>query len=131
MTSISTRLLEGIPYALVEGTIGIFGGAALGFAYAKLADLPAGQAARAYAVWHAAQAIIGNLAHFLFRDNPQAQVFSALTISTTSMVIGIRELEKRGLIGQKLTIFYTLWQTAVVIFFLSKIIRMQSERTVQ
>lgn len=105
----------------LSSAIGVLTGTALGalagFTYAKLADLPANQAAKAWAVWFAAEGSLMMIASALIKG-PVAKRFVMTAISGISTAVGIHELQKRNLIGQKMVIFLVISQVIGVVRFL-------------
>lgn len=102
MISIQNTLSEAATctyQCLVVGAIGATGG----YFYAKLADLPAGQVAKAFAIWYTAEAALITLVQAWIKD-PTPQVAAYVLIHTATTAIGIHELRKRGLLGNKMII---------------------------
>ena len=90
-------------YAAVGGGFGYLGG----FIYAKLADLPAAETAKAYAVAHAALAVIPSVVKNLTEGMKHAHYING---GVTSLLFAtyIFELRRRGLMGDKLLICFTI-----------------------
>ena len=104
MTAISDRFIQGISTSLKSIPISTIVGASFGFVYAKLSNIPAGQTAKVYAIWHLAHAALTGFAQGFFHDNLKAKPLSTTAISIISVAVAIPELLKRGLMGQKLKI---------------------------
>lgn len=104
MASIGTRLVNGIVGSIVASPFVAAGGALCGYIYGKFADLPAAQVAKAVAVWNVAETALLTLTATL-TENKSAQAFIRAVVLTISTAVGIQELQKRELIGAKMTIF--------------------------
>ncbi len=108
--SIITNTFNGVVAGLLSIPPNAFFNALGGAVYAKLADLPVKQVAIAYAVWGAAEAALINFVANVFKDYPRMSMFSQISINIGVTYIGISEVEKRGLIGNKLKIFFIVAQ---------------------
>ncbi len=108
--SIITNTFDGVVAGLQSIPPNALPTALGGIVYAKLADLPVKQVAIAYAVWAAAEAALLNFVANVFKDYPRMSMFSQISITIGSTYIGISEIEKRGLIGNKLKIFLIVLQ---------------------
>jgi uncharacterized membrane protein len=104
MASFGVRLVNGIVGSAIAVPFVATGGALCGFIYAKLADLPAGQVAKAWAIWNAAESALMTMIA-TFTENKTTQAFIRATVLTISTIIGMNELQKRDLIGPKMTVF--------------------------
>ncbi len=93
-------------------------GALAGFVYAKFADLPVGQVAKAWAIWFAVQDAFMRLA-VTFTENPSTQALIKAAIVTTSTIIGIEELQKRGVLGHIMAIVLVALNTLNILGFLA------------
>lgn len=120
MASIATRCISGTMAAMVSAPISAAFGALTGFIYAKLAHLPQGQVAKAWAVWSAAHTALIAFSQVLIEGNV-AKAVTATVINVASTAIGIQELQKRDLIGKKMVIFLVVMQVLAVVGFLAKL----------
>lgn len=96
---------------------GVWGGL-VGYVYGKLADIPAVEAAKAYAIWDAAQSALATFVSS-FTDNFTHKVLISCTISTIGTAVGIYELRRRGLMGDKMMVFTVAMKAAAVALSLS------------
>jgi hypothetical protein len=120
MTSIAKRLVNGIYETTCIGSIGAATGALTGFIYAKLANLPADQVAKALAIWCAVEAALQMLANYLAEGDPTAELVIKISIFSIPAYIGLHELQDRGFIGEKMKIFLIAMRTIIIFgnFFL-------------
>jgi hypothetical protein len=119
MASFGVRLVNGIVGSAIAAPFVAAGGALCGFIYAKFADLPAGEVSKAWAVWNVAEAALLQLAASL-TENKTAQAFLRATVLTISTTVGIRELQKRELIGPKMTTFLIAIRALGILGILAK-----------
>lgn len=103
MTTINDKIISGTFSAALSAPIGLIGGYLFGFVYAKLADLPADRAGKAYAVFGLALATISAFVTVLTSEMPNGKFFRSATVIIVGLV-GIGELRRRGLMGDNLTI---------------------------
>src|SRR5438105_7887277 len=100
MTSLGVRLTDGLYnsllYPLLAG-----GGALIGYAYATLAQLPASQVAKAWAVWLAAETVILTLGSAFSKTEAGRSMIRG-TLLTTTGIIAFWELRRRELVGDKM-----------------------------
>jgi hypothetical protein len=120
MVSIAGRVIGGTVSAAVAAPFFAVCGAFVGYVYAKLADLPANQAAKAWAVWSAAQTALATFSQALV-EGKLAKACVTTTVSVITTAIGINELQKRGLIGHKMIVFFAVMQVFSVIGLLAQL----------
>lgn len=104
MASFGARVVTGIVGSVMASPFVAVAGALGGFIYAKFADLPANQVAKAWAAWSVAESALLNLSATL-TENKRAKAFIRAIVMTITTTIGIKELQKRELIGPKMIIF--------------------------
>lgn len=97
------------------------GGGFFGYAYGRLADLPAYRVAKAWAVWHAAQRAIISLTNF-FIEKESSKALATTVISAITTTIGVNELRKRGFIGNKMLCFFIGVEVLSIYYFCEDII---------
>lgn len=106
MVSIGTRFVTEMTTVVFQTPKFAVGGALLGYIYGKLANLPAVQCAKAWAILDVASNAILNFADAMIEAQSHrgriAKAFVLSTIRVTSTAIGIHELRKRGLLGDKM-----------------------------
>lgn len=100
MTNLGIRDVLGV--TLISTWVGM-GGALCGYIYAKLADLPCDQVAKAWAVWNAAETALVIIA-VTFTENHRTQKVITATILGITTTIGIQVLQKRNLIEKYMVI---------------------------
>lgn len=104
MQNLGFRLYNGVVGALVVSPL-IGGSMALcGYVYAKFKDLPPGQVALAFAVWHTAEAFFLTITA-TFSENKKTQAFIRTAVLITSSIIATYELHKQEILGPKMIIF--------------------------
>jgi hypothetical protein len=108
MTNFAVRFADGVIGATITAPFvalgdALIGGALIGYIYGKLADLPADQVAKAWAIWNVAEVALTTLSA-TFTENKTAQALIRATILTLTTAIGIQELQKRGLVGENMVI---------------------------
>lgn len=101
MVAVENRPIEQIFHFVFEKTLLTAGGALFGYAYAAAANLPASQSAKAWAVWMVAESIILSLGSLLTEKHSTLMVIKAAFFTCTS-IIGIDEMRKRGLMGDRM-----------------------------
>lgn len=79
-------------------------GALVGYVYAKLADLPAGPSAKAWAVLLVAENAMVQLATAI-TEHRDARAILRITAIVVTGTYGIQEMRKRGLMGDKMMYF--------------------------
>lgn len=94
-------------WAAVSGALGYGFGYLGGFIYAKLADLPAGETAKAYAVAHAALSAINSLVRNLTENTKHAHYING-GVNVLLNSVYIYELRRRGFMGDKLLIICSI-----------------------
>jgi hypothetical protein len=118
MTSIPERFLRGTIESVYSAPFVAGGSALFGFVYAKLADLPASEVAKAWAIWGLAQNTLMTFSDNLIEHNVAKRLFQ-VTITSASTYIGIQECRKRGLMGDKMMIVLIAFQALMILSFLS------------
>jgi len=108
MTSIEKRINDELYHSAPSFPLIIAGGAFFGYAYATFAHLPAPQAAQAWAVWISAESILLSLGEILGTTEANRTMIKTVFF-TFSSLIGIEELRKRGVMGDK------VWQASVIL----------------
>lgn len=103
MTSIGVKLMSGVTNVVVNVPLAAAFGACGGYIYAKLAGLPAGQAAKAYAIYAVAMSAVQNFLNATIEDEDVRTVCIG-TLQVAVQGFTIHELSKRGLMGDKLKI---------------------------
>lgn len=116
MIPVGQRLYDECKTSLFYAPLMISGGALFGYVYAALADLPAHQAAKAWAVWSVAELIILSLGSALAETDANRMLIKA-TLFTFTTVIGINELRRQKLMGDRLMSAAILMR-ALIIFAL-------------
>lgn len=86
----------------------------LGYIYSKLADLPPTETAKAWAVWFVAENAFTGLA-VAFSEDLSTKKFIKASCILLGGILGISELEKRGLIGHKMTIFIAVMRALAIL----------------
>jgi hypothetical protein len=120
MTDFQVRVCGGLLGAAIITPIAGGMGALIGYVYAKLADLPATQAAQAWAVWFVVESIFITLAE-AFTENQPAQALIKSAVFTAISLIGLHELQKRGAIGNNMVIFVAVLTTYAIQSFLRNV----------
>lgn len=119
MASFRLRVCGGLIGAAIMTPIASGAGALAGYIYAKLADLPAGRAAQACAVWLAVENALMTLAAAI-SEKPSTQVLIKIAVFTITSIIGIQELQKRGILGDKMVTFLIVLRALAILGFLTK-----------
>src|ERR1700760_1758805 len=101
-------------------------GAGFGYVYGKLANLPAGQVAKAYAIWSVAEYALCAVGES-FTENKVGKSVIGFTISTLTTAVAITELRKRGLMGDKMMIFTIILQVLSAISCLNEIVKVPNQ----
>jgi hypothetical protein len=101
MTSIEKRLFDELSHRLPSVPFVAAAGALFGYAYAAASQLPAQQAAQAWAVWIAAEFALLSLGNVL-GSTESSQTTIRATFLSISGYIGIDELNRRGLIRERM-----------------------------
>jgi hypothetical protein len=104
MVSIGQRILNGTIESIKNAPLQVIVGALWGYVYAKFADLPAGQSAKAWAIWIVAEQALLTFADQVI-ESKSIKATTVITINTTGTYLGITEMRKRGLMGDKMMIF--------------------------
>ena len=114
MVSLAEKIGSATAWAVVRGAGGIAVGYAFGYIYAKLSDLPAGVAAKAFAVGFAAIAAIDGFVSTMTKGIQHAHYINR-GVYTLLHCTYIYEMRRRGLMGDKLLIIssislaYSIW----------------------
>ena len=114
MSNIVERLVDATIEAAFEVPFRAGYCALMGYIYAKFADLPAGQVAKAWAIWGVAESSIIIFATAITTNDK----LIVAGISTGATVIGIHELQKRNLIGTKIIILIVAWKAYLITNYL-------------
>lgn len=120
MITFSERFMNGIEVAICQSPVVAVSAGLCGYIYATLANLPAIPVAKAAAIWMVAEQSILTVSRALITKNPARRAILQATILIGSTAIGIQELQKRGLIGNKMVIFLIIMRTAGVFDYLSE-----------
>jgi hypothetical protein len=128
MTSIPARLIGGTVNAVLTTPFSAAFGALSGYVYAKLADLPANEVAKAWAIWSAARSALITFSTALV-EGGTAKAFLTTVITGISTAVGINELQKRELIGHKMVVFLIVVQVFSTLGFLSDLVLPEEDAT--
>jgi hypothetical protein len=90
-------------------------GALTGFVYAKLANLPVAQAAKAYTILAAADGALNDFITSSISDLTERRIVRTIVGSIVTAV-GIYELRRRGLMGNKMTAFIVAMKVLSIAF---------------
>lgn len=106
MVSIGTRFLNAATSTVFQTPKVAVTGALVGYIYGKLANLPAGQLAKAWAIWNVANLAIETFVDSIIEEQSRrggiTRAFVKLVLFNASTGIYIHELRKRGLLGDKM-----------------------------
>lgn len=101
--------------AATHGIVGGIRGGLVGFIYSKLANKPVFQTTQAFAIWYAAE---GALASFVAAfTNNESHKFLIHTVVAIAGSVGITELRRRGILGDKMMIFLCAGRALTVALF--------------
>ncbi len=121
MTSIGKKIMhEAVETVWKGGVVGACG-AGLGYLYGQLADLPASQVAKAWAVWCVANVAIQSFIN-TWIDDLTTRLFAHTVSAVAVTTIGIQECRKRGLLGDKMMKFIIVTQSLAVVVNLLAIV---------
>lgn len=116
MTTISERFYaaQGAIYEIPEALVA---SAALGYVYSRLADIPAVQAAKYWAIYGFATAALFKLSEILF-ENKKTIAFSKAIVVVTADSLFILEMRKQQLLGSKMMYAIIIFSTLLTLDFL-------------
>jgi hypothetical protein len=103
MTSFCQRLEDG-PRQPPSGITQVADTCLMGCVYAKFANLPVQTSMKAWFIWEAAERIFISLASTL-TARPSKQSLILASVKIISLTIGLIEMQKRGLIGERMITF--------------------------
>lgn len=106
---------------LIYAPVYAAGSAFLGYVSAKLSDLPTYQVAKAWAVWGAAEYTLISLGDFLKVSHAKRLMFKA-TLFTATSIIGLHELRKRQLIGDRLIMVILIIRSLIIFGLITRAI---------
>lgn len=118
MAAVGNRPIEQIFYFVCETTLLTAGGALLGYAYAAAANLPARQCAKAWVVWIVAESVILSLGSLL-TDKHSTLMFIKAALFTFTSIIGIDEMRKRGLMGDRMLTVILVIRSLIILGLLT------------
>lgn len=116
----SSTLEKSIPLATTCGALG-------GCIYAQLANLPAAQVVKAWAIWSVAHQALVTLAETFIEHSVTKRIVACI-ISIATTAIGIHLLQKRNLIGQQMAVCIAIMQ---VIYQTFQFVRMNRLRELE
>jgi hypothetical protein len=119
MATIGERIKIGIMSTVGSSPFTGCAGAFFGFIYAKLANLPLAASTKAWAIWNVAERTLLILP-WMITENRKARSLLSATILIASTTIGIQEMRKRGLMGDKLMHAVITIKALLILFDLSK-----------
>ena len=117
MAAVGNRPIEQIFYFVRETTL-LTAGGLLGYAYAAAANLPARQCAKAWVVWIVAESVILSLGSLL-TDKHSTLMFIKAALFTFTSIIGIDEMRKRGLMGDRMLTVILVIRCLIILGFLT------------
>lgn len=100
MVSIVRKFATGLTNAVIYSPLSAAFGACCGVVYAKLAQLPIEQAAKAGAIYVVAHSTLMHLTNAMI-GHRKVKAFVITVISAVSGAFGVNELKKRGLLNDK------------------------------
>ena len=118
MTSIGTRMLDATVTALKFSLPVATWGAAIGGVYAIIAGLPPSAVAKAGAIWAVAEGTLYFLAEAI-TEHRGAQALLRITAVVVPTTLGIQEMRKRNLLGDKMIYFIIGLQALAIVGILS------------
>lgn len=121
MVTVIRDFLNGSFQALEIAPQAALGGAMIGYIYAKLADLPTADTVKAFLIYTVASRGIDTIATSF---TPRVKINHAISLVVGVIIdtIAIREMEKRGVLGNKMKIALIAIRVLHVIGHLSKIV---------
>jgi hypothetical protein len=120
MIKMEARIVNEITKTATQIAYSGLTGVLFGYVYGKLAALPASQIAKAGAIWSIVEKVIEIIA-CTFTENETSQAVIRTTVTTISTAVGIQELRKRGLLGDKMTILLIIYQALLILAYLQKL----------
>jgi hypothetical protein len=118
MATIGERIKTEIISTLYTSPTAGCTGALLGYVYAKLANLPVAANTKAWAIWNVAERALLALP-WMITEKPKARTLLSVTILIASTTIGIQEMRKRGLMGDKLMYLVIAFKALRILLILS------------
>lgn len=118
MKSIGERLYQEAASSAFYTPFVLAGGAFIGYAYATMAGLPASQVARAWAIWVTAEYVITSFGS-AFADTQAKLLFIKATLFTLTGSIGIEELRKQKVLGDRMMVTLILIRALTVLGLLT------------
>lgn len=118
MLAIEERLFEEFQNSLYTAPLLIPGGAIFGYFYSLVANLPAGQSAKAWAIWVVAEHSILSVGS-AFGETRAKQLFIKAILFTTTTIMGIEQMRQRKLIGDGMVVAMLMIRGLIVLGLLT------------